>query len=545
MSTQDLRNAGRQAFDQNRWADAYNDLSAADSESSLEPEELERLATAAYLVGEYAESTEIWIRAHTSFLDQGAVKDAVQCVAWFIFGLLNRGKRARASGWIARARRLLDREGRDCVEWGYLLLHDAFRRLTDGDVEAAYAAFRRAEEIGDEYADRDLSALARHSRGRVRIRMGDIRGGVALLDEAMAAAQSGELSPLVVGDVYCSVIEGSMELFDVRRAQEWTTALRDWCASQQGLVPFNGQCLVYRAEILQLHGAWTEAAESAQRACELLLRESGEPAAGSAFYRVAELHRLQGGYGPAEEAYREANSWGRNPDPGLALLRLSQGRVEDAEAASRRAVDEAQDRARRCHLLPAHVEIMQAAGDVEAARRASEKLSSFAKTLDAPVLHARALQARGTVCLAEGKARDALDPLRNARRMWQDVQAPYRIARTRVLLASACREIGDRDLADMELDAARRTFRELGATPDLTRVRERRAPDAPTSAGGLTERELEVIRLVASGKTNREIGEQLFISEKTVARHVSNILSKVNVSNRAAATAYAYEHDLV
>jgi DNA-binding CsgD family transcriptional regulator len=545
MTTADTLNRGREAFARQAWTDACVHLSAAVRESPVEPEDLQRLATAAHLIGRDAESADIWARAHHQFLSRGDVEGAARCAFWLAFGLVNHGERARGGAWIARARRLLDEAQHDCVERGYLLLPVALECLTKGDVASAYATFCQAAEIGDRFGDPDLIALARHSRGRVLIRMGEIREGVTLLDEAMVAVEAGEVSPLVVGDVYCSVIEGCLEISDLRRAQEWTATLTHWCESQPDLVPYSGQCLVRRAEILQLHGVWPDALEEARRACERFLQGPDQPATGAAFYQRAELHRLRGEFGDAEEAYRQASRYGRKPQPGLAQLRLAQGQIDAAEAAIRRAVDEAQDRATRSRLLPAHVEIMLAVRDVHAAHAAANELAEMADDLDAPLLHAVAAQACGGVLLAQGDARAALARLRQAWTAWQEIEVPYEAARVRVLIGLACRALGDKDAAEMELDAARWVFQQLGAGPDLARVEALSRTAAPKAAGGLSAREVQVLRLVAAGKTNRAIATALFISERTVERHVSNIFIKLDVSSRAAATAYAYEHQLV
>ena len=545
MMSPDTPRSGREAFEEQRWRDAYSQLSSADRSGDLGPEGLERLATAAYMAGEYGESTDVWARAHGAFLDQGNVERAARSAFWLIYGLFNRGENARAGGWVARARRLLDDVDRTCVEQGYLLLHVAFEHVTKGEVRRAYALFSEAAAIGRRFADADLIALARHSLGRVRIRMGEVRDGVRLLDEAMATLEAEALSPLVAGDVYCSVIEGCMEICDLGRAQEWTAALGDWWAAQPDLMPFTGQCLVHRAEILQLHGAWSDAVEAAEQACERLTQGSGEPAAGEAFYRRGELYRLRGEFDRAEAAYRAADTWGRTPTPGVARLRLFQGRTEVAKAAIRRAVDEAQDRATRWRLMPADVDISLAAGDKSGARAAADELEAIAGALEAPYLDALAEHARGSVLLAEGRAAQALPFLRRAWRTWTALPAPYETARVRVVIARACREVGDEATAEMELDAARSVFQRLEASPDLKRIA--RSSDASTAErpGGLTEREVEVLHHVAAGKTNQEIASDLFISEKTVARHMSNIFGKLNVPNRAAATAYAYENGLL
>ncbi len=545
MTREDVLRNGREAFARRQWTTACSYLTDADRESSLEPEDLQRLATAAYLIGKVAESTKYWARAHAEFLNRGEVERAARCGFWLAFGLMSQGDRARAGAWIARARRLIEDRHRDCVEHGYLLLPVALQSLLEGDAATAHSTLCRAAEIGDRFGDSDLIALARHSCGRVLIRMGEVREGVRLLDEAMVAVDAGDVSPLVVGDVYCSVVEGCLEVFDVRRAQEWTAALTRWCESQPDLVPYSGQCLVRRAEILLLHGAWPEAIDAAEQACQRLLKPYRQPASGAAFYQWGELYRLRGKFADAEECYRQASRYGRKPQPGLALLRLDEGQMDAATIAIRLALDEAKDRHVRSRLLPAYVDIMLAAGEVAAARDAAKELAIAAGDLDQPLLHACAARAHGAVLLAEGDGRGALPLLRQAWTIWQEIEAPYEAARARVLIGLACRDLGDRDAAEMEFDAARWAFEHLDARPDIGRVEALDRSDEAKSGGPLSARELQVLRLVAAGKSNRAIGLELFISERTVERHVSNIFDKLAVSSRAAATAYAYQHKLV
>jgi DNA-binding NarL/FixJ family response regulator len=536
---------GRAAFAAQAWADAYGRLAAADRAAPLQPDDLERLAAAAYLVGREDESADAWARAHQERLGRGEPERAARCAFWLAFGLLNRGEAARGGGWVARARRVLADRPPDSAERGYLRWLTAFQTLLEGEVAEALAGFEEAAALGDRLGEPDLAALARVGVGRALIRLGQPGPGAALLDEVMVAVEAGELSPIVVGDVYCTVLEGCQELFDLRRAQAWTAVLTAWCAAQPDLVPYRGQCLLHRAELLALRGAWPEALEEARRAAARFLEPAGHPAAGAAAYQEAELHRLRGQAAEAEDAYRRASRWGREPQPGLALLRLAQGDDAAARAAIRRALDEAGDRPDRARLLPAYVEIALAAGDVAAARGAAGELAEVAEELDAPLLRATAAAAEGEVLLAEGDARAALAALRAAWAGWQELEAPYEAARARVGIGLACRALGDRDSAAMELDAARWAFQRLGAAPDLARL-EALAGDGPAAAaGGLTAREVEVLRLVATGRTNRAIANELVLSERTVDRHVSNILTKLGVPSRAAATAWAYEHRLV
>jgi DNA-binding CsgD family transcriptional regulator len=543
--TADILERGRASFARLAWADAYEALSAADRDTPLAPGDLEQLAAAAYLAGHDDDSGAAWERAHHELLRRGDTPGAARCAFWLALGLLFAGEVARGGGWVARGQRLLDDAAEDCVERGYLIVPGAVRAMFERDYETAGATFVAAVEIGERFGDADLVALARHGQGRALIRLGRIADGTALLDEAMVAVTTGEVSALMAGEIYCSVIQACQQIFDLRRAQAWTAALSQWCASQPDLIPYRGQCLLHRAEIMQLHGAWEDAMDEVRRASERLAARPNQAAAGAAFYQQAELHRLCGQSAQAQEAYRQASRCGREPQPGLALLRVAQGQVEAARAAIRRAVDEAKDPASRSRLLPALIEVMLAADDFAAARIAVDELSAIADQLQAPLLRAVATQAQGAVLLAEGDARGALAALREAWTAWQELEAPHEAARTRALIGLACRALGDEDGAEMELDAARWAFQELGATPDVAHVESLSHAGSAEAACGLTAREVEVLRLVAAGKTNRAIATDLFLSEKTVARHVSNIFGKLGLSTRAAATAYAYEHSLV
>jgi DNA-binding CsgD family transcriptional regulator len=414
----------------------------------------------------------------------------------------------------------------------------------DGDHTTAFETFGQAIEIGERFGNNDLVLLARHGQGRVLVRAGKIADGLALFDEIMVAVTAGEASPIVAGDVYCGVISACSDIFDFRRAQEWTAMLSEWCASQPDVVAHRGECMVRRAEIAQIHGAWGDAMEQLAHARERLTDPPGQPAAGAAFYQLAELHRLRGEFEKAEEMYRTANQLGRQPQPGLALLRLAQRRLDAATAAIRSALDEARDGPRRWRVLGAYVEIMLSANDLSAARAAADEMSKIAEDNPVPFLRAAAAHASGAVRLASGDARGALAFLRRASAGWHELEAPYEAGRTRELVATAHRALGDSDTASMELEAAARAFEQLGAVTDLARIDTLTAGAASGPTAVLTARELEVLRLVATGKTNRAIAAALGISEKTIARHVSNIFLKLDLSSRAAATAYVYRHDL-
>ncbi len=462
---------GREAFQRKAWKDAHAFLLAADREAPLTLEDLERLGEAAYLVGLVADTTSIQERAHREALRSGNPCRAAWHAFWLGLSLLDRGEQAQAGGWFARADRILDDAGVDCVERGYLLMPSALGSVAQGDHEAAFATYVAASAIAERFGDTDLATLARLGQGEEKIALGDVRAGVELLDEAMVAVRADQVSPIVVGIVYCSVIDTFQAIFDVRRAQEWTTALSRWCDSQPDLVPYRGQCRLQRARLMQLRGDWRDADEEARLAREWLSRPSaGDPAIGEAVYQQAELHRLQGRLADAETGYREASRHGRRPEPGLALLRLAQGQVRPALASVRRALAEAPDPPTRSRLLEPAVEIALAAGDIEGARRTAEELGELAASLDAPLLQAMAARANGAVLLEAGQWEVAIGVLRSAWSAWQAIGAPYEAARAQVLVARACRALDDEDAAAMELDAARRVFDDLSAAPDLAAV---------------------------------------------------------------------------
>ena len=544
MTTASALERGRQALERQAWGAAYELLRAADAESPLEPEDLERAGRAAYLTGRDEDYVALFERAFRERMQRGDPEGAAMDGFWLVYGLMTRGEWARAGGWIGRARGAIDDGERDCVARGYLLIPDGLQALMGGDAEQAYATFTEEREIGKRFADQDLVALAGFGQGQALIAMGRITEGIAVLDEVMLGVAAGEASAIVTGLVYCGVIAACMETFDPRRAKEWTTALNHWCDAQPDLVPFRGQCLVHRAQIMQLHGAWVDALEELQHALERFAA-AGHPAVGDALYEQAEVHRLRGDFDIAEQAYRKAAEFGRDAQPGLALLRLAQGRLDAASAGIRRALNETGGRSLRPRLLSAAVVIALESKDVEGARSAVDELVELAAERNVVLLNAIAAQARGMVLLAEGDARAALAAARQAWSLWQELDAPYEAARARVVVGMACRSLGDEDAARMEFDAARHVFETLSAGPDATWV-ESLTGRAPSKGGsGLTAREVEVLRMVATGRTNRVIAGELFLSEKTVARHVSNIFMKLGVSSRAAATAYAYEHDLV
>jgi DNA-binding CsgD family transcriptional regulator len=536
---------GRDAYARRAWTEAYDQLSQADESSALGADDLRLLATSAYMLGRMDQFLDVVERAHHGYLEEGDGPAAIRCAVYLGINLSIQGEMARASGWFGRAQRMLEREGRECAERGYLLLPGAMQQLGMGNYADAQAAAGAAAELGERFRDADLLALALHIEGQTLIKQARIAEGLSRLDEAMLGVTSREVSPFICGVVYCGVIAGCEEAYEVRRAGEWTEALSRWCEEQPDMVAFTGRCLAHRAGIMQLRGAWAQALEEARRARERCEQAMNDAAVGQAFYQQGELHRLQGDFAAAEAAYRDASRYGHEPQPGLSLLRLAQGDDDAAAAALRRALGETADPLTRTRLLPAHAEIALALGKVEEARRAADELSEIAGEYESAMLRAVAAHVQGMVAVAEGEAERALRWLRDACAIWQELDAPHELARTRVLVGLACRALGDLQTAVLELEAATAMFEQLGALPDLARVEALAGPKEAPETHGLTPRELEVLRLVAAGRTNREIAAALVVSEHTVARHVQNIFTKLRVSSRTAATAFAFEQRLV
>jgi DNA-binding CsgD family transcriptional regulator len=508
-------------------------------------EELERQATAAYLGGEDGEAQVLWIRAHAEYLRNEDRPKAARCISWIVLDLFNHREWAQGSGWLARGLSLLDSVDDDPAH-GLLSALDSRNRLRQGDTDGAAQAATRATQLSRQFDDPELYVFSRLARALVHARTGKARDAASLFDEIMVGVTVDAVSPVAAGVVYCAVIEACRSSFDFARAREWTVALDRWCATQPRMVAFRGKCSVHRCEILRNSGAWSEALAEAQRACEWSLPQPNSLLypIGAAFYELGEIHRLRGDFEEATAAYRRASEHGHAPEPGLTLLQFVIGKVDLAETAIRRLLGERQASVIRTEILVAAVEILTSVSDVAAAGTAANELSGLCERNDALPLRAMAAQAMGQIRLVEGDLSEALRSLREAWKLWQELDAPYRAARVRVSLAQACRRLGDHVAAEFELDAARRFFQGVSALPDLARV-DAMSSSRAEDTHALSAREMQVIELVAAGKTNREIAKQLSISVRTVDRHVSNILLKLNLPSRSAATAYAYKHDLV
>jgi DNA-binding CsgD family transcriptional regulator len=532
----------RELYAQHSWNQAFEALGRLDEQEALAAPDLEKLAWSAALVGRDEILLQTLERLYHLHLDDGDKLAAARHAFWLGFRLMFLGEVARGAAWMGRCQQLVDEHGEHCVEQGYLLLMPIRRCLVAGDFASAAEMAARATAIGTRFSDPDLVALSRNLEGRSLAQSGHIEKAMALFDESMLAAASGELSPIVTGIIYCAVIASCQRVFALDRAREWTTALSKWCERQPELVTFQGSCQVHRSEILQLAGEWQEALGHAERACCGDLAADRD-AVGDAFYMQGEIHRLRGELAQAEQSYLKSSQLGRDPQPGLAQLRRAQGRHRVAFNALKRLLGETADPLARARLLPAFLEICLDLGELPEASSAAAELDRIASQYESEVLGALSAHARGLWLLCQGDAQGALGPLRRAFYVWQRLGAPYEEARSQLALSRACQMLGDSEGARLCLEAARSLFGQLGAAHDLAAID--RPSIAPASAQGLTPRELQVLRLVATGKTNRMIAEDLKLSEKTIDRHVSNIFQKIDVNSRAAATAYAYEHELV
>ncbi len=533
----------RAAAERAAWAEVYELLHDRDP-AGLAARDHEALADAAWWLCRVEESLVARRRAYSGHAAEGDERRAGYD-AWMLateYDLL--GKASLGAGWLRKAQRHLHGLP-ECAEQGLVAYSEAEVAELNGDLDDAIALAERAAEIGRRCGNRDVVALAIHLQGRLLVTGGRLQDGLALLDEAMIDVMAGELSDLFTGWIYCSAVAVCFDHADMRRAIEWNDAAMTWCETLPAGTPYHGLCRVHRAELIGLGGSWDRADAEADRACTELMAYHPSFAAES-FYVAGEIRRRKGDLAAAEESFLRAHELGREPQPGLALLRLAQGKVEAAAGALRSCLAAGGwNPLGRARLLAAQVEVALAADDVESARTAAGELHVLGEASGATLLEALTATAQGTVHLAENDVAEALDRLRRARSLWLDLELPYEAARARMLLAAACREAGDHETARLELGAARSVFERLGSAEDARRALVLLGQgDDEQPPRGLTAREVEVLRLVAAGKTNREIADELVVSPHTVARHLNNIFAKLDVSSRSAATAFAYRHDL-
>ncbi len=526
------------------WEAAYRATSSgpppgADQEPAADW--LDVLADAAWWLGRLDECIEAREGAYAIYDELGDRRNAGQCAVWLYEHYCFKARPAIAGGWLRRARNALEEES-ESAEYGALRLREAETAHGKGDLEASAEAAREVVVLSRRLRSTDLEAEALQTLARVLIDGGDPVEGLATLDEAMLFAVEGRLRPYSTGKVYCSLISACEALGDIRRAAEWSEATAHW-AERHPFAVFPGLCRVHVASALRARGEWDAAEQQAVRACGELATLNVTNAA-AAYAEIGEIRRRIGDLDGAEDAFRTAERLSGQPQSGLALLRLAQGNVDAAVAVIARALEEITwDRLGRARLLPARVQIAIAADDLPGAAAALEELDSIAADFSSPAMVAAALSARGRLQLASDD-RSACATLRQAADHWSELGVPHELATARMLQGAACRQAGDLDGASASFEAAGALFEHLGAGLDIRDLRDISSLVTELPAG-LTGREVEVLRLVASGKTNKEIAAKLSLSDKTVARHLSNIFTKIDVTTRSAATAFAFAHHIV
>ena len=557
----------RELHGQSRWAEACEEFAEADRREPLAVDDLEAFAEATQVLGRGEEAVRLLRRTYRARVEAGEIDRAVTSAFWLWQVLIINTEFARANGWVSQVRRLLQERsaqadpasgdlhthnlppgpGRPLPvdDHAWFLVADAYSLIAAADYDAAAQLLARAAEIGSWQRQTDLVAFATCIWGRALIKAGRITDGLSRLDEAMLLVIDRDTSPRATSMLYCSAIATCHEAREFARVREWTLALGAWLDSlpQLGGAYF-GNCRIYRSYLMRLCGSWPEAVNEVAEVCDDLSGSYGQLVASHAFYQLGEMHRLLGNP-EAAEAYRRAGELGGPTQPGMALLRLAQDDIETAVVGIRRALIETRGRLERLDLLSACVSIMLAADDVDAARAAVTEMSLIAEVYDNAAVRAEVAAARGSVALAEGDAATALPLLRDAARWWREVEAPHTVATLSVLIGLACRSMGDEEAAQLELGSARDTFTRLGARPDLRRVEALLKPAQPVNPHGLSAREIEVLRLIAAGKTNRAIARELFLSDRTVHRHVSNIFDKLGVRSRTAAASYSIKHHII
>lgn len=526
--------AARRAFAGHLWGEARAGFLEARTQQALPAADVAALAEAAWWEGAIDESLAAYEDAYRLYLhgEEPAPRPAAMLAMDIGFSWYLRGEEAMGSGWISRAQRLLDGQPA-CVEHGYLRSLEFDTALAEGDLDTAIELARAIAATATEHGDETLLACATVGEGIALVKQGRVGAGLAVLDEAMLPVVAGRVRATYAGNIYCQLMSVCHELADLRRAAQWTDATTRWCSGFSNAVMFLGICRVHRAQLLQVRGEWAQAEEEIQRVCDELAAMN-VLAVGLALYERAEVRRQRGDLDGAASAYAGAHEHGCDPQPGLALLWLAQGKQPAAMQAVRAAESATGDRLAKARLWEAMVEIALAGGDLATARRASDELDAAAATYASSGLAASAAGARGLVQLADGAAPAAVESLQAARQRWQDLDAPYRVVQVRVALARALEAVGDRSAAGLELAAARAGCAALGV-----------ADPTVVLPAGITPREAEVLGLVARGLSNREVAAALVLSEKTVARHLANLYRKLGVASRTAAAAFAHDHGLV
>lgn len=543
LDTADRLVQARELHASSRWPEACAEFAAADTERQLGADDLELWGEAAQVCGRGEQAVEVLRRAFDGRVATGEIGRAMQIGFWLWQAHVINREFARAAGWAEKVQRLVPTDRPEPAEARWLLIQQARALIGRGEPAGAAELLSDVGEAASREGQPDLFAWATTLRGRALIDAGLLADGLRCLDEAMAAVIDGAVSPRTRTMLYCAAIATCHQAREVARAREWTRAMAAWLDSSPFLGgAYYGNCRIYRSRLMCLLGQWSDAVNEVRVVCDDLDGQFGQLVCGHAYYQLAEMLRLLG-RPEAERAYRRAAELGEPTQPGLALLRLAQGEVDPALIGIRRALAEAQGNLQRLDLLPAAVTILLAAGDLSAARDVVAELEQLARDFDTDTVSADAAASQGAVLLADGDAAAALPLLRRASHCWAEHDAAYPVATLQVLIGKAYRALGDQDGAALELESAKAVFERLGARPDQQRVSELLQPPAPRH--GLSPREVEVLRLVAVGRTNAQIAAELYLSERTVHRHISNILRKLEVQSRTAAVAAGVRNGVV
>ena len=533
----------REAYERREWLTAYKTLSDLDN-TALTATDFMTLADTAELLGHSNDAIQALQRAHHSAVNAQEPRLAIRATARLAMLLALRGETAVAAGWLASGERLLEDIGEDVVEHGYLLVARMLERVGVGDLETAAQVPPKIIDCARRHGDANLRAIGLNQQGRVLTVFGQVAEGVRFLDEAMTGIVSGEVDdPILAGEVYCSMIEACQWLGDWGRAAQWTNALTTWCDQQIGLVAFTGQCAVHRAQLMRFNGAFADAVVELERAVERYEAAGNHAAVALAYIERGDVLRLMGDFDGADQAYATAVLHGSDVQLGRAQLSLSRGNIEGAVTMVRRILAAVQGDIFRHRLIPACVEVLLAANHVDEASALADELASIADDYNNVAVHGAASTVAAQVGLARHDGETALTAATAALSYWFQLNAAYEAARSRVLIGRALQLLGDDDGADLELRTALAAFQVQGATVDAQAVAE--LLGAQHRPGGLTQREVEVIGLVAEGRTNAQIASDLHLSVKTVARHLSNIFTKLDVGSRTQAVAVAHQYRLV
>lgn len=525
--------AARTAHVRRDWRAAYEAFALVAEDTSLGVDDLEAMASAAWRLGRGKESLRVAERVFTQLArtdpPSAAMKAVDVALAWLTRGDVNIGQ-----GWMNRARRLLDGEPVGPTH-GYLAYLDAVVAVMNRDTALIGPRVTELRKLCAQVDSPALAALCHVAEGLEAMLDGRMAEAYGLIDEAMLPVLADEVPLEWAGDIYCIVLHHCHRLADLPRMRAWTQSMERWCNEFAGSATYGGVCDVHR---LQVEAATEDLRllESRLVTASRALEEVNSWAAGEGYYQLGEVRRRRGDDDGAFAAFGRARMLGVEPQPGEALLRCRSGDGDTAWTDLRVALA-GLNRLDRMSLLRGAVEVALARGDVDEAERHCEELESGAAAFGTPGFRAWAAHARGAVLVRRGEHASALDVLEDALREYRTQQCRYEIAQVYEWMALAHQALGDHETAAADTATADNIYTQLGVEPV--------EPCGATAPGGLTKREVDILRRIAGGATNKQVAEQICISEKTVGRHLANIYAKLGVSSRTAALAWAHDNNLL